>query len=199
MKLYVIDNIHKPHKNSRLIACCGYSLCLFLDNNDHQMGVLAQGFSFCGLIRRLLSLSNKVVPRVMAESSFPLVPSGSNVEGVEEGTARAAKDYSNGSGTPLPACVYGLPRLWQVFVTWNSKLLFRNFGPIWLKMKIYRVFGNSLNRKMSKIHYSPQRGNHWGHFTSREKGPLVVLKPARVHCPCALDTSLCPNNHRDIN
>lgn len=137
-----------------------------------------------------------MIPRVMAEGSLPLVLSRSKVEGVEEGTARAADNYSNGSSTPL---MHGLPQLWQVFVTWNSTLLFRNFDSIWLKMKIYCVLRNGLNRKMNKTHHSPQRGNFWGLFTSRGKGPLVVLKPALVPSPYALNASLCPDNHGDIN
>lgn len=60
----MIDYIHKPHKNVRLIACCVYSLCWFLDNNDQQIGVTAQGVSFYGLAGRFLNLSNRLVPGV---------------------------------------------------------------------------------------------------------------------------------------
>lgn len=65
---------------------------------------------------------------------FSLVPLGQRGRGGRWGSP-GCRDGSNKGQTPLPTLVHGLPQPWQVFVTQNSKSLFRNFDSIWEKIR----------------------------------------------------------------
>ena len=119
----------------------------------------------------------------------------------------------------LPALVHGFPWPWQTFVTQNVTFLFRNFDPIWDKMKclhcsffffwkkihstniywestLYWEIG--LNRKMGKIHSALYRVNYRWLFYLQREGPLGGKTTCLGPCPPALDTS-CVFSHSVVS